>query len=271
MDAGAIDEAIELETTVAAPIEQVWAAWAEADRLVEWDPERVDGTFAPGATIRYAWPSLEVARELEVVRFEPPRHLALIAHRPEPRQSLALALTPTPGGTRIELGFAGFESADQRAGAFAGWRVQLALVRRYLERHFASPRSLITRTQPVAAARADLWALLGTPAGLGAWLGEVSGDVHEGTRIAIDAGPALRIEGEVLARVPPYELAVAGDELAGALRLRCLPLLSPGPTLAVAQLSLWGGDDDRRDAAATALDAALSRLIASIGGSSGRA
>lgn len=258
------DRFVHCEISVAAPPDKAWSAWTDPARLVEWDPDRVDGALGPGASARFHWDHYGVARDLEVTAWEPPHRLVLQSPT-EPAQSLELELSARGDETLVSVSFGGFRDADERAGAEAGWTAQLAVLRHYLEHHFASPRRIAAAAGPLAASREDVFERVGTPAGLASWLGDVS-IAADGDWLAVHTPDGPVLGGAVLATAAPHELVLASEDLGGILRLRCLPLAGARWTLAAAVLSTWNADAASHLAAEVALRAAMTRLVGDLGG-----
>jgi uncharacterized protein YndB with AHSA1/START domain len=143
---------IERETTIAAPVERVWAVLTEADHITSW--------FTGGGTeieLRPGGPMLLQFAEHGSVRarveaVEPPHrfayrwtahHAAKLAEPEDGNSTLVeFTLTPEGDGTRlrvVETGFASLDtSEEQRRGNYeanvGGWKEMLGRVAEYAQR-----------------------------------------------------------------------------------------------------------------------------------------
>ncbi|MDT0344141.1 SRPBCC family protein [Streptomyces litchfieldiae] len=111
-----------LERELAHPVEDVWAALTEAERVARWAP------FLPGRDLDAPGEvALPVPGEKgpgprgEVTTLDPPRLLALTWDQ----DGLRFALTPTDTGTRLELTHT-FAEQEEPSSFAAGWHLCLA-------------------------------------------------------------------------------------------------------------------------------------------------
>ncbi len=153
---------IEKQVFLAAPVDRVWRAIADAREFGAWFGVAFDGPFAPGARlvgrivpttvdpeVAASQRPYEGARfEIAVERVEPMRLFAFRWHpfavdpgvddAQEPMTLVTFALEEAAGGTRLTITESGFDAIpiERRAKAFEmneqGWAAQARLVERYL-------------------------------------------------------------------------------------------------------------------------------------------
>jgi len=269
-----------------ADLSLVWRAWTDPDWLSGWMVERADGQIALGRSVTWAWDSLGVELQLDVVACEPPTRFVL-AGGPAARmpQTQSIALTPLAGGgTHVELEHGGFRPGpagqDERAGTAAGWRVMLRILAHYLAGRAGRPRQCAAVLAPVAAPLSVTGELLHRPLGRAAWLigdGASPPLADEGERFALAAIGGARVTGQVLALAPPFQLAVSWEEIDGVLTLRAIQAAAgagpepgaSGAVLASAQAWSWSPERPAWRAARATLEAAVARLVGAAGGRRG--
>jgi uncharacterized protein YndB with AHSA1/START domain len=109
---------IELSLEIGRPVDEVFAFLTDLDRLPEWQgsavESRVEGELVMGARIheRRRVMGRDLANELEVVEYEPPRRLALKALSGPDRFTIDHRLAEEAGGTRLDV------LAEGKAGGF---------------------------------------------------------------------------------------------------------------------------------------------------------
>jgi uncharacterized protein YndB with AHSA1/START domain len=143
---------IEKTIQLRAPVSRVWRALTNAREFGEWFRVKLEGPFAPGATVRghITHPGYEhLKMEAFVERMEPERLFSFRWHpyaidpnadySAEPTTLVEFRLEEVAGGTRLIVVESGFDRipAARRAEAFRmndqGWSEQL----RNIERHVA--------------------------------------------------------------------------------------------------------------------------------------
>jgi len=142
---------IEKNVTLAAPRSRVWRAITTAQEFGAWFGVKLDGAFAPGATLRgkITHPGYEhVTMEVVVVRMEPERYFAYrwhpyaiepgVDYSPEPMTLVEFFLEEAKTGTRLTIVESGFDRIPvaRRDEAFRmndnGWTAQLKNIERYV-------------------------------------------------------------------------------------------------------------------------------------------
>ncbi len=142
---------IEKHFQVGATRSRVWRAISDAGEFGAWFGMKLDGPFAPGATVfgRLTIPGYEhVTLEILVEKIEPEGYFSYrwhpypmdpaIDYNAEPTTLVEFRLRETAGGTAISITESGFDRlpASRRAEAFrmndAGWAGQSSKLARYV-------------------------------------------------------------------------------------------------------------------------------------------
>jgi uncharacterized protein YndB with AHSA1/START domain len=143
---------IERETTIAAPVERVWAVLTQAEHVGRWFGDAgAEIDLRPGGEMVVRWAEYGVGR-MRVVDVEPPRRFSyrwapIREHwGEEPAEGNAtlveFTLDADGDGTRLRVVESGFEALDasdeQRRRSLddntEGWETQLGNVREYAQR-----------------------------------------------------------------------------------------------------------------------------------------
>jgi uncharacterized protein YndB with AHSA1/START domain len=139
-------EAFSVSTPIAAPPERVWATITDWSRAPEWMPGtsefRLDGPLRAGASLRYTARGKE--RTSTVAEVVPERTLTLVSTVGKVHAAYTYVLTPSAGGTRVDL------TADVRTSG--AMRLLDGVIRRAIAKEDSSQldrlRPLIETQQP---------------------------------------------------------------------------------------------------------------------------
>ncbi|MDQ0139741.1 SRPBCC family protein [Cupriavidus necator] len=143
---------IERSILLAAPIQRVWHALADAETFGSWFGVKFDGaTFAPGqrAVGSVTYPGYEYLKfDVVIERMEPPRLLSWRWHpapvergrdySAEPPTLVVFELTESAGGTLLSVVESGFDQIppERRMEAFrmnsGGWDGQMENLRKHV-------------------------------------------------------------------------------------------------------------------------------------------
>jgi uncharacterized protein YndB with AHSA1/START domain len=142
---------IEKQLELKAPRSRVWRALTSAEEFGAWFEAKLEGKFAPGATLlgNVTHPGYEHVRmELSVERMEPEHFFSFrwhpyaidpkVDYSTEPTTLVEFQLEEVPGGTRLRVSESGFDSIPlaRRGEAFRmnsdGWSEQLKNIERYV-------------------------------------------------------------------------------------------------------------------------------------------
>ena len=260
---------------MAATTAACWQAWTNADTLVAWYPDRVEGELFAGREVIFAWDSLGQSIALEVVEASPPHRLRLRGRPPNQLpQEQEVRISDAGDSSEVQIVHTGFRDGpggeDERAGSEAGWQAVLELFRLYLERYPGRARESCAA---LGAAAADL------PAAYAALAGEIDlGDnPRRGQRCAVELHGDAPCRGEVLVAAPPHQLLVSLPEIDAALSLRTFSTGAVGAqetapaAIVAAQISSWADDPAALAALRPGVETALDRAIATLGGPAAQA
>jgi uncharacterized protein YndB with AHSA1/START domain len=146
-----IDRAID----ILAPIERVWRALTDVNELSTWFQVTIDGPIEAGrsvwmtsvlpayAGLRFQVDIVELTRPTRVVwRWHPGEIDQIMDYSREPKTTVTFTLTPTAGGTRVEVSEAGFDqiSLSRRAKVHADNSQGWSEVTVWLKTHVETPR-----------------------------------------------------------------------------------------------------------------------------------
>jgi uncharacterized protein YndB with AHSA1/START domain len=113
--------ALRFERRLGHPVDAVWRAITEPDRLKQWFPSTVSGRFLPGERLRFGFEQHDVAdMDGEVTEADPPRRLAFYWGD----DHLRFELEPEGDGCRL-LFTCLLDARDKAARDAAGWHVCL--------------------------------------------------------------------------------------------------------------------------------------------------
>lgn len=253
---------IEVEIVTRAHPVRVWEALTDPARIVEWFADRAAGEVEPQAILRWSFDRLSSEMTFRVVQVAGKSRIVLEGEGPTPGR-LEIAVGLAHDGTRVALSHGHFPSEvgeeDYRALA-AGWRLALAVLRYYVEFHFAEPRRSFFALRTGRFSLSRLQSLFREPAGLQEWLTEGGSMGTPGGRVhlALKNGEILR--GDMLADAGS-DVALAWDEIAGVLQFRTLPAARERDMRSVCAMGWgWGLKAERAKQIEQYLAAALEKL-----------
>jgi uncharacterized protein YndB with AHSA1/START domain len=254
------DQLIRTRTHLLAPIDRVFEAWTDPDRLREWYPERVSGALRLGGSVTFEWSSLGLELELDVVELEPNRRVAFCGDPGSGPQIQSVELEQTGTGTTMTIEHTGLVTEDEAKGARSGWTLGGAMLAEYLARHFRTERTclsvLSTTTVDIErvlrAYRQPHWLSPGAPP-----------LDRPRAELSLELGNGMQITGCVLAISERGELLLRCDEIAGVIAFRALA--TTGLVLYGAQVSAWGPPRPETERLREALVEAVDCLSATLG------
>ena len=203
---------IEVSTVVAAPVEAVWRAITEGDRVACWFSPIASGRAGPGGHLTVSWgPGAEWTNW--ITEWKPGSHLRLVdqpadgASEGDARMGLDYHLIDLGGTTRINLVNSGLSAAPEWDDAFRmmrnGWRFFLWNLKHFVERHPEARRTMISERPWVAGTREQVWDRVFGESGMVAAGGQ--GAAGDPFHLALDGGDAL--EGTVVLCDRPWAFA----------------------------------------------------------------
>lgn len=130
-----MEDRIEREMHIRAPIERVWLVITDPEYVVRWFGQRAEIDLRPGGAALFGWPDEGYGDGAAVVeRVEPPREFAFrwmreadLPFDPDGVSTLVeFSLSPADGGTRLRLVESGFATDEHRKENVGGWDAELA-------------------------------------------------------------------------------------------------------------------------------------------------
>lgn len=130
-----MEDRIERELHLAAPVERVWRVITEPEYVRQWLGSRVEIDLRPGGAANFGWPEEGYANGwARVERVDPPHVFAFrwmreadVPFDPEgPGTLVEFTLTEDAAGTRLRLVESGFTEAAHRKDNEGGWDAELA-------------------------------------------------------------------------------------------------------------------------------------------------
>jgi uncharacterized protein YndB with AHSA1/START domain len=222
----------DMQLHIDAPVEAVWRALTESDEITRWFSTAASVDLRPGGVYEISWDG-DWTWTMRVADVEAPARLRLVDRdaRPfdvtgQPRTdetpievALEFTLTPDGDGTLLRLVHSGFGSGaswdDEFDGISHGWPVELRILRHYLERQRGRDRRHAWARAASDRPAAAVWQQLTSPQGLIA-AGRLDG-VQGGDRVSLRLRTGDDIDGRVIAAFPGHHLAIAADNLGGAV------------------------------------------------------
>jgi uncharacterized protein YndB with AHSA1/START domain len=250
---------VDAKRRVNAPVEAVWEAWADPERLAGWFVDGADARLDAAERVRWTWTEFALTVEYDVVAVDPPHGFQLRMAMPDgSERSVRVELEGKGRGeTDVRVAQWGFADAEEARAARSGWRISLELLARFLEQYPERRRRSFLLMAPVPASPATLRHLYRTGPGLASWLGAAE-DVpaEDGVfRVRLDAGGS--ISGRVLC-LTEMEAALTWDEIDGILEMKAFP--GPDGLVVALRVSSWAEEGDIEEQRAI-LAGAFDRLL----------
>lgn len=204
----------EIDTT-ASP-EQVWLAFTDPSRVIQWLVDQASGHPVPKDRIEWRFGHRDRIVSHEVREAVPERRLVLASSE---GRVLAIHVDVVDGRTRVAVAESGFpegpDGDEALAAAASGWTVTLAILRLYVERFFGMPRTARFLSRPTKAGREKVWEYFSNPVKVDAWIGDLT-QVQKARpyRLRLESGGELT--GRFLA-VTDRELLLGADQIDGAV------------------------------------------------------
>jgi uncharacterized protein YndB with AHSA1/START domain len=252
--------------TTASP-EQVYAAWADPEKLSQWFTDNARGEATPGSTMYWIFEKFGYEIPYEIVDAVPGKLLALGGELPgRPPFLLEVVIERQGGATVMRLVNSGFMEGgkwdEEYEGVASGWELSFALLRYYVERHFGEPKRTFLAIEPAPYSPADVLKWYTDPALLCEWLASNETSIRAPSRVGRPVriplvGSGRTIEGETLA-VTRREVAFSWEAEDVVLELKAF-MMGPNPVVSV-RGTAWRPDTTRFAAIEQEMDGALKRL-----------
>jgi uncharacterized protein YndB with AHSA1/START domain len=219
---------IRTEIKTSATPQQAWEAWANPEKIAQWFVDRATGEAKPGGTMMWYFDKFGYAIPNQIVEATPGKLIVFKWDPPEgnPR-ILEVRIEREGGSTMVRLINSGFREAaawdEEYEGVFSGWTMALAILKFYLESHFARKRTTIFIFQPAKFDYEELRKFFLEPAKLAQWLTTAGAIGKVGDRCELQLCDAGKLTGRVLA-ITEREVALSWDEIGGVLELKAFAI-----------------------------------------------
>jgi uncharacterized protein YndB with AHSA1/START domain len=275
---------IDASITIDVPAARVWQAWTDPVDLSRWFTDDARGEVVEGGSITWIFRGFDVEIPYPVLAAEPGRRMVLgmtdgmvageeVERMPgdavgagEPGErgpfALEVELHETGGRTTVRLVNSGFLDGaawdEEYEGIDSGWRMALALLKHYLERHRDRPKHTRLAFRPCVLPWDTLAnELYRTEQGLARWLTEGGSIGETGDPVRLVLAGGLPLTGHVLVRTPT-EVAISWDEEDATLELKAFR--AGEKRMAGIRTTAWGTSEARIEALAAMMDEAVGRL-----------
>jgi uncharacterized protein YndB with AHSA1/START domain len=245
---------LRIAQNIRAPAAVIWQACATLEGIAAWQADAAAGSVEPGGALELAWPELGASVLLDVVAVEEHRRLELR------NGATTLEILLTGGGVRLTQ--SGLQEGDDWSGMASSWRVSLALLAHYCERHPGRPRHVtwFSGVTPTSAEAAHHF--FTDRRALTTWLKQGGEVGSEGSPLELELESGRRLSGKVLANVPGRDVALSWSETNDSVVcLRTLPGPSDDRRVVLLTWSRWASDPPLRGLVEE-LGAAHGRLLA---------
>lgn len=258
----------EAEILTSAPVERVWKAWSDPDRLAEWFTDRTKGYAEAGAKVTWYFDRFGISFPYEVIAAEPGSRL-LMKGSPQGRPGYfqEILMSPAGEGTRVHVRSSGYQrpggdDEEEHASVVSGWQMALAIMKFYLERHFGEPKRSFFAMQPAPFEYHRIRTFFTDEWHLSRWLTSsgAPGEVGQAYRMELRGGDTMC--GEVLA-VTGHELALSWDEINGVLEMKAFRL-GPRQRAVCLRGCAWDMLEEARLEVESTLSSAIDRLVAAL-------
>jgi uncharacterized protein YndB with AHSA1/START domain len=253
----------EIETS-ATPL-QAWEAWADPEKIAQWFTDRASGGEAkPGGTMAWFFDKFGYALPYTVLDAEPGKLFVLKWEPPQGDTGILEVRIEQQGGTTlVKLINSGFrEDAawnDEYEGVASGWKMALAILKHYLENHFARAKTMILVLRPASFNYEQLREYFLDESKLARWL-TTSGSIGKvGDSCELKLRDDGMLHGQVLA-VTRREVTVSWKEIGGTLELKGFSM-GPQRLLGVRIFS-WRLNASEAKKIENQIEAAVDRLAA---------
>jgi uncharacterized protein YndB with AHSA1/START domain len=259
---------IRVEIRTSAKGARVWAAWSDPEILSQWFTDRAEGEARTGGTMTWFFDRFAARFPYEVVSALPPFRL-LLRGSPPGRSPFFLEILIEEGAeetavTILNSGFSAGEASDEEyEGVLSGWRMALAILKEYLERHYGRPKVSFFAMQPASFTFDQILPWFLEAPMLYRWLttaGSIAGE--SGALYEVKLRGAGKMTGRVLA-LTPREVALSWDEIGGVVEMKAFHLGPLQRAVAVRGCG-WQITPERALAIERLFVAAVDRLVAAL-------
>jgi uncharacterized protein YndB with AHSA1/START domain len=256
---------IRAEIETCATPQQAWEAWANPEKIAQWFTDRASGEAKPGGTMTWFFDKFGYVLPYTVVDAEPGKLLVLKWEPPQGDAGiLEVGIARQGGTTLVKLINSGFREGaawnDEYEGVASGWKMALAILKHYLENHFARSKTTIFVLRSASFNYDQLRGYFLDETKLGRWL-TTSGSIGKvGDSCELKLRDDGTLHGQVLA-VTQREVTVSWKEIGGTLELKAFAMGSQR-MLGVRVFS-WRLNESETKEIESQIEAAVDRLSVS--------
>lgn len=217
------EQRIEADIRVAAPVEAVWEAWADPERLASWYVDRAEGRIGQDDRVTWVWGQMGMNVEYEVVEHEPERRFVLRTETPEGRRGTEVELTPDGGFTHVHVVERGFDTDP--SAVRSGWQMALGLLKVYLEVYYGREVRSVLVMAKTEATPEELVAAQRTAEGLSRWVASASPSSMpgQGESMHLELEDGVEVDGQVV-QLTETETSLTWPAITGVLELKQFPV-----------------------------------------------
>jgi uncharacterized protein YndB with AHSA1/START domain len=216
---------IRTDVRIEAPVEDVWEAWADPDKIAGWFVDRAKTRAEDGAVVVWEWAPFRFALSQKVLAAKAPERLVLQA---QPGALIEIVLERDGGATVLTLVNSGFldgaEWEEPFQGVVSGWVLALALLKEYVEHHYGQTKRQFMHLLPAPT----------EPMRTKKWFAE-SPDLE-----ALLAREGKELRTRTLAETGRELSFISSDGIVVELKAFAGGVMGPGPSMFGIRATTWG-------------------------------
>jgi uncharacterized protein YndB with AHSA1/START domain len=252
------------EIKTSATPEQAWEAWADPEKIAQWFVDRATGEAKPGGTMTWFFDKFGYVLPYKIVEAVPGNLIVFKWEAPQGNPGiLEVRIEREGGATIVRLINSGFREGaawdEEYEGVSSGWKMALAILKFYLENHFARKKTTIFIFQPAKFTYEELLQNFLDPTRLARWLTTAGAIGKAGGGCDLQLRDAGKLTGRVLA-ITDREVTLSWDEIGGVLELKAFAM-GPQRVVCVRVMS-WRLNAEQTAQLEQKLNRAVERLAA---------
>ncbi len=163
------------EIKTSATPEQAWEAWADPEKIAQWFVDRATGEAKPGETMTWFFDKFGYVLPYKIVEAVPGNLIVFKWEAPQGNPGiLEVRIEREGSATIVRLINSGFREGaawdEEYEGVSSGWKMALAILKFYLENHFARKKTTIFIFQPAKFTYEEVLQNFLDPTRLAMWL-----------------------------------------------------------------------------------------------------
>jgi uncharacterized protein YndB with AHSA1/START domain len=255
---------IRTEIKTSATPEQAWEAWADPEKIAQWFVDRATGEAKPGGTMTWFFDKFGYVLPYKIVEAVPGNLIVFKWEAPQGNPGiLEVRIEREGGATIVQLINSGFREGaawdEEYEGVSSGWTMALAILKFYLENHFARKKTTIFIFQPAKFTYEEVLQNFLDPTRLARWLTTAGAIGKVGGGCDLQLRDAGKLTGRVLA-ITDREVTLSWDEIGGVLELKAFAM-GPQRVVCVRVMS-WRLNAEQTAQLEQKLNRAVERLAA---------